>query len=171
MWYNKTTIFSEVFAVAKKINIILFFALIIAVALPFFQLGEGKSAIYISGMSIIPGFDFADFNTNAISVRSALQNSIYYLFYIIPLIEILLMGISIVSDKKARLFEILCYAVNFIGFIFTVFSLRGYEEYDLSYGYAIVIFIYLLVFVFKILEYLINCTPSEEQLWADNKKI
>ncbi len=156
--------------VSKKINILLFFAIIISVSLPFFEVESGDSTIYISGMSLLPGFEFTDTNdVNYQVIRGALQNGKYYLFYIIPLIEMALMSLSVIFENKgtkAVIFEILCYVINFGGFLFTIFSLKGYEGYDLSFGYCSMMFMYMLAFAFKIFEYLINSTPSEEVLWA-----
>jgi len=164
--------------VSKKFNIILFVLLIILIAMPFFAVPQGDdSFVYISGMSILPGLDFLDSSSSYISaVRSEFENPKYYLFVIIPIIEIILMCVSIhfekSPDKKnlSLLLEILCYVMNFIGFVFAVFSLNespNLSDYELSFGYLGMLFVYVLVYAIKILDYLIMKTPPESELWPN----
>ena len=163
---------------SKKINMILFIVLIIFIAMPFFYIETGdKSYEYVGGVSLLPGFEFLEASgSHSAIVRSEYQSALYYLFVIIPIVEIALIGCSMYFEKSngkkniSLLLEVLCYAVNFIGFVFAVFSLKEspvLPNYKFAFGYLGTIFIYVLIYAIKILDYLIIKTPPESELWPN----
>ncbi len=162
--------------VSKKINIVFFVLLIILVAMPFFGIQTGDDSYeYIGGTALLPGLGFLDAqNTHALAVRGEYENIIYYSLVLIPIIEIILMSFSIYLERKDNkkklsvLFETLCYFVNFIGFVFAIFSLKEsptLSGYEFSFGYFGTIFAYVLVYAVKIMDYLTIKTPPESELW------
>ena len=64
--------------------------------MPFFYIETGdKSYEYVGGVSLLPGFEFLEASgSHSAIVRSEYQSALYYLFVIIPIVEIALIGCS-----------------------------------------------------------------------------
>ena len=148
---------------SKKINIVLLCINIVLLIAPFFEVQSAdKSNIYINASSLFPIFQNMG-NEHYNNIRTTIGSNIYLLFLIIPLAEIALISISM-RLKSAKI-ELLAYLLNFVGFVFAIFSLHGFENYKLSFGYFGILFVYLLIFAIKLLEYLITSSPSERELF------
>ena len=150
---------------SKKINAILFVALLALLVAPFFQIEASEgSYTYINAFSLMP---FGSSESNFGVIYNELGSVMNLLFIIFPILGIVAMVGSIITDKVA--YEILAYVVAFIGFCFSVFSVHGFEQYDLSFGYFGTVFVYVLIFAIKIIDYLVSVSDNEEKIWGSAK--
>ena len=155
---------------SKKINIILFSAVIVLLFAPFFEYSQSSdSFIYVNAFALMPGLSSViSMNEHYSAIYELVGGAYFFLLLLFP-IFCLVLSIArefIKNNKTAFRLYILSFIVSFVAFIFTIASIQEIESYELSFGYFGTIFIYLLVFASGIFDYLIAVSPKEEDIWG-----
>jgi len=160
----------EAFFVSKKINIILFSAIVVLLFAPFFEYSQSSdSFVYVNAFGLMPGLSsIMSMNEHYSTIYELMGGFYSFLFLAFPILclVISLMREFLKNDKMAFRLYILSFVISFVAFIFTIASLQEVESYELSFGYFGTIFVYLLVFAAGIFDYLITVSPKEEDIWG-----